>query len=202
MEQPRLPWEVVERIIEHSGDYPKTLSSFSLTCRQLRPRTCCVRFDQTECRDEDHVLAFRNLLQDSPDLKCFVRLIAVQPDALSSFPLLHLLPRLPEIVFRRPSRSHGGSDSPPVMYQSSLTYFRRFGTHIHSLRLSSLSFATDLQLARLLLAFPNVVDLNCTDIKIEGGGDEEYLDSLRRRLAKQMRLKTLTVSHLSPLLSA
>ena len=88
------------------------------------------------------------------------------------------------------------------MYQSSLTYFRRFGTHIQSLRLSSLSFATDLQFARLLLAFPDVVHLNCTDVKIEGGGDEEHLNSLRRRLAKQMRLKTLTVSHLSPLLFA
>ncbi|TBU41432.1 hypothetical protein BD309DRAFT_827012, partial [Dichomitus squalens] len=43
---PRLPWEVIERTISHSGDDRTTLQSFSLTCKQLRPRSLCLMFDE------------------------------------------------------------------------------------------------------------------------------------------------------------
>ncbi len=194
MKRPRLPWEVIERMIEHSGDHPKALSSFSLTCHQLRPRSCRVRFAQVEFRSRDHVLAFINMLQDNPDVKLFVRSMVIQPNVLSSFPLLHMLPHLSEITFRQQSWLRAHPDCPPPMYQSSLTYFRRFGSHIRSLHLFGLCFVTTLPFARLLLALPNIVHLSCTKVNVEMAGHGEHLDLIKRRLSEQMRLETLTVS--------
>ena len=170
-------------------------SSFSLVCRQLRLRSLYVRPDQVEFRSRDHVLAFVNLLRDSPSLNSYVRSLVLQPgNVLSSFPLLHMLPRLSEVIFRQPPQGQKGSNSLPAMYQSGLTYFRRFGTHIHSLQLSDISFETPLPFFRLLLAFPNMAHLSCTDNTIGSGGDKECLDLLKRRLSEQMQLRTLTVS--------
>ena len=149
-------------------------SSFPLTCRQLRPRTHCVRFYQIVCRDRDHVLVFCNLLQVNPDLRSFVRSIAVQPSLLSSFPLLHIPLHLPEHVrvFRQElSRSCDGSGFAPAILASLIS-----GDSGPTYKAYGLSFATNLQFARPLLAFPSVVYLSFADINIEMAGDEEHLD--------------------------
>ncbi|KAI1781619.1 hypothetical protein LXA43DRAFT_908258 [Ganoderma leucocontextum] len=143
MEAPQLPWEVIERIIDHSGDHPKSLRSFSLTCRQLRPRSRCVLFTRLDFKSRDCVFAFVDFLQDNPHLTPFVRSIVVRPSDFAPFPLLHILPNLSEIGFTSRECFTARPDTVSALWhQSSLTCSQRFGTHIQTLHLFCLSFAT------------------------------------------------------------
>ena len=191
MEPPRLPCEVIERIIGHSGDHPKTLCNFSLTCRQLRPRALCLMVSNATLRQgRNRTFAFVDLLEAKPYLKPLVRSIVVDPMEFAPFPLLHVLPNLSEIEFRVRLLS-------PVnvtLHPSGLVCLQRFGTRIRTLHLSGLSFPTYLSFARVLLAFTNLRNLTCTNVAIESAGNGAPLTVLKRRLSEQMKLKTLTVS--------
>ncbi|KAI1785777.1 hypothetical protein LXA43DRAFT_104173, partial [Ganoderma leucocontextum] len=191
MDSHQLPWEVIERVIDHSGGHPNTLRSLSLTCSQLRPRSRCLMFSRVDLRSRNAVFEFLDFLQDNPILKSFVRSIVVQPDDLAPFPLLHILSNLSEITFT--ARHPHAKQAVPALHQSSLTCFHRFGTHIQTLCISYLLFPTYLPFARILLAFPNVIHLTCTAVEIETAGDRAPLEVIRQRLCKQMQLKTLTI---------
>ncbi|KAI1785763.1 hypothetical protein LXA43DRAFT_953360 [Ganoderma leucocontextum] len=198
MESPRLPWEVIENVIGHSGDRPNLLASFSLTCRQLLPRSRCIMFTRVTLKSRDQVFAFVDFLEDNPHLKPFVQSMVVRPTDLAPFPLLYILPNLSEIRFTTPSPS----DLLPALHHSSLACFQRFGTHIQTLDVFDIHFATYLSFARILLAFPNIAHLTCTRVVIKEAGNSGPLDVMRHRLSKQMKLKTLTVSALDCLRAA
>ncbi|KAI1783219.1 hypothetical protein LXA43DRAFT_956510 [Ganoderma leucocontextum] len=172
MDPPRLPWEVIERVINHSAGRPKTLQSLALTCRQLRPRSRIVMFARVQFKDRDNVFAFVDFLQDNPHLPMpicahspmpVVRSIIVRPVDFAPFPLLHILPNLSEIEFSPYPQVYSPwtREVFPYLHQSSLTSFHLFGTHIKILHLFDLSFATSLAFVQVLLAFPSITDLVC-----------------------------------------
>ncbi|KAI1787452.1 hypothetical protein LXA43DRAFT_896224 [Ganoderma leucocontextum] len=185
MDPPRLPWQVIQRVIDHSGGHANTLRSLSLACHRLRPHSCCVMFARVRFKGRDHVFAFLDFLQDNPHLKPVVRSIVVRPTDLAPSPLLRILPSLSDIEFAphlaEPPRSSSRNIF-PALHQSSLTCFRQFGTHINTLRLSRLSFATYLSLARVLLTFTSITHLYCSRVEIATAGNRANLNVLKRRL--------------------
>lgn len=192
----RLPWEVLERVIDHSRGRPNVLCNISLTCRQLRPRTRVVMFAQVRFKNRDHLFAFVDFLHDNPHLKPVVRLIVVRPNDLAPFPLLYILPSLSEIEFIPESYQYKSQNTFPDLHLSHYTCCQRFGGNITTLHLSCLHFATYLSFYRLLLTFGNVRHLVCKGVTINAmrNGEGGPVEVARRRLSERMRLKSLTVS--------
>lgn len=108
MQSPLLPWEIIERVIGYSGDHPETLFSFSLTCRQLRPRALCFMVASADFKNRDQIFDFCDFLQAKPHLKPLVLSITVILVDFAPFPLLHILPSLSKISFVSP-RHHVGT---------------------------------------------------------------------------------------------
>ncbi|KAI1791080.1 hypothetical protein LXA43DRAFT_850200, partial [Ganoderma leucocontextum] len=67
------PWEVIERTIDHSSNSVVTLRSFTLTCRQLRPRSNMVLLSQIVLKNRDRLFSLCAMLQANPDLQRFVQ---------------------------------------------------------------------------------------------------------------------------------
>ena len=188
MDTPRLPWELLERVIGNSGDHPKTLYSLSLTCRQLRPRALCLMVADVVLKRRDRIFDFCAILEAKPHLKALVRSAVVDPMDFAPIPVLRILPNLSELHFAT-------KGTIIALHQSNLTCFRHYGTHVQTLHLSSVSFATYLPLARVLLAFTNLVHLTCTDIRITASEKQlPHLGVLQTRLSQRLQLKSLTVS--------
>ena len=194
----RLPWEVIERVIDHSRGHPKTLKILALTCRQLLPRTRLFMFSSIRFDSRDHVFAFVDFLQKNPHLMPVVRSIVVWPPDLAPFPLLHILPNLSEIKLDDP-RPRGVQARRPLelyLHPSSLTCIQRFGMHIRTLHLSGLRFTGLVSFARVILAFPNIARLICDQVEIlEPVTPTPSLpEAIKRQLSQRMKLTALIVS--------
>ena len=189
MASPRLPWEVIERIIAHSGDESETLLRFSLTCRDLRPRALCLLVGVVYLKRRVNIFDFCDFLAAKPHLKPFVRSVAMNPNNFAPFPLLSILPDLADLTFI-------GYDLHAVitvLNRSSLICCKRFGVHIQALHLSDLSFPTYLEFARLLLAFTNIRHLFCSDVVIKSEGNRAPLDVVKPRLSDRLHLLTVSL---------
>lgn len=219
MDSPRLSWELIEQVIDLSGRRPNTLCSLSLTCRQLRPRSRLVMFSRVQLESSDHVFAFVAFLLANPELRPFVHTVIVTPAAFGPS-LLYILPNLgsiecvDELQLEEPEDEEDGdneSTNAPYLMQgiartpyvhrtslnihhTSLACFKRLGAHIRTLRLNSVSFPTSLAFAQVLSAFSRITHLKCKKVQIKAAGSEAPLEVIRRRLSKQMQLKSLFVS--------
>ena len=203
---PTLPWEVIERVIGCSIGHPETLLNFSLSCRDLRPRSLCVIVKEVSIRERSRAFDFCDFLQAKPHLKPLVRAIAMDLNDFAPFPLLRILPNLSELTLSLPrydssrrtegNRANIDTRSPrrTLLNRSVLTSCRCFGTRIQTLHLSKLSFSTILEFGRIILAFINLANLACEDITIDADGNQAHLEVLKRRLSERLRLKALTVS--------
>ena len=204
--RPRLPWEVIERVIDHSRGRAKTLKNLALTCRQLLPRTRLMMFAYIRFNSRDDVFAFVDLLKTNPHLLPVVCSIKVWPPDLAPFPLLHMLPSLLEIEFAPMTWSRSGIFPELGLHQSSLACFQRFGTNIRTLRLSRLPFKGIIPFARVLLAFKNATHLVCDNVEI-GETDQSseeppcLPETIRRWPSQRARVKSLTVSLPFPVIS-
>ena len=193
---PLLPWEIIERIIGHSCD-PETIYNFSLTCSDLRPRSLCLLVSDASLHSRDQVFDFCEFLKAKPHLKPLVRSILVDPGNFAPVPLFHMLPNLSEVHFVGIDCMDGdyGSRHPSfsrmVLNESTLKSCRFPTTHIQTLSLSDVSFATSLQFLRVLSAFATIVHLVCSNAFIHVKGDLGPLDVAKRRLAPRLRLLTV-----------
>ncbi|TBU44970.1 hypothetical protein BD309DRAFT_957171 [Dichomitus squalens] len=186
---PHLAWELIERIISHSGDDRRTLYSFSLTCRQLRPRSLCILVADVDITERARVVAFRDFLEAYPYFCPFVRSIGADPTTFMPFPLLHILPNLTNTQWSTPSKQPQVKLSLP---QPLLTCYRRFGTNITSLSLSQLFFKTFQEFCRVLLAFTALKDLSCRSLEI--GRTATNGTALQQRLKSQrLELRTIDI---------
>ena len=217
---PRLPWEVIERVIDHSHCRPKTLLSFVLTCRQLRPRARLAIFSRIRLESRDHVLAFVDFLHKNPHMMPFVHSIVVWP-AYFEPDLLRDLPNLSEIWFSpkfHPTvfdmqvldEQDSGSDPGyyarvyprnrfPDLHPHTYSCFKRFGTHVRTLHLSDLEFDNLDSFARVILAFPNITHLICNEVDVvekapSNGEPLNIQDTIKRWWSQGIKLSTLTVS--------
>ena len=187
------PCEVLERIIGHSGGSHRTLFSFSLTCRDLRPRALCLLVADVRFENRGKTFDFCDFLKAKPHLQSLVRSIAINPDDFAPFPLLNILTNLSDLKFAS-ARLRGLQHGPTtVLNRSSLTCCEHVGTHIRTLHLHGISFSTYLEFARLLLAFTNVGHLICRDVIIQAEGNRGPLDAIKRRLSQRLRLLTVSL---------
>ncbi|KAM5543192.1 hypothetical protein V8D89_003066 [Ganoderma adspersum] len=184
-----LPWELIERIIGHSCDNPHTICNFSLTCRELNPRSLCLLVAEPRLYRREKLFQFCAFLAAKPHFKPLVRSIAVDPDDFAPFPLLRILPNLSKIEFTDTYAT------PPdmVLNRSIITSCQLLGTHIQSLSFCNIDFTTSIRFLQVLSAFTSLVHLACFDVFFKGEGDQAPIDVAKRRLSKRQRLRT--VSH-------
>ncbi|KAM5543220.1 hypothetical protein V8D89_003094, partial [Ganoderma adspersum] len=170
----------------------KTISNFSLTCRELRPRSLCLLVADITLHSRDKLFDFCDFLQTKTHLKPLVHSILVHPKDFAPVPLLYVLRNLPEIRFIE-SSSFDDYFMPAILNQSTLTSCRLFSTNIQSLSLSNLHFITPIQFLRVLSAFSSIEHLVCLNVFSGKEGELAPLDMAKRRLAPKLHLRT--VSH-------
>ena len=197
-----LPWEILERVIEHSSDDLDLLRSFSLTCRQLRPRSFTLILAQyVFLNSRDKAFDFVDFLLEHPKLQPLIHSIIISPADFRPFPLVNMLPRLSTLLFTPPGyqkyKFHiGPNDRGDLPYSeihhATINCYHLFGRRIHTLSLDHLSFQTSSDLFRLLLAFPMTTQLSCNNIFIKFT-EKQTPTVVRNKLSKQLRLQNLHV---------
>ena len=234
---PRLPWEVIERVIDCFRGRPETLQILALTCRQLLPRCRLAIFARVWFRDRGHVLKSVKFLRDEANshLKPFIRSIVIWPADFEPH-LLCNLPNLSEIWFSlkfrprtfdkkvdddtydtgddeydidsneydRDSNGYDIDNGPPRsrfpdLHLHTYSCFKRLGTHVRTLHLSSLQFDTLDSFARVILAFPHITHLICNRVNVvekapNKGEPLNLQNTTKRWWSQRMKLSALTVS--------
>ena len=192
-----LPWEVIERVIEHASDDINLLRSFSLTCRQLRPCSSSFVAQYFLLDSRDRVSDFCDFLLDNTELRTFIQSLNISPAEFRPFPLITMLPYLSTLVFT--SRGHKEykciEDRPAIeLHHTTINCYHSFGKRIRTLSFNHLSFRTSGDFFRLLLAFPMRTQLTCNDVAITSLKKEaSAINIVRSKLSKQLRLQTLHV---------
>ena len=192
-----MPWEVIEKVISHSYESrwpinPESILSFSLTCRDLRPRSLCFLVTNAILHTRDKAFDFCNFLEAKPHLKPFVQSVYVHPRDFVPVPLLQVLV-LPNLSRIELVDFYVG-EYLPSLNQSTLTCSRLLSARIQTLSLYRLLFKTSLQFFQLLSAFPRIVHLVCQDVFIDREDDPIALpvEVAKQRLSKQLHLRTVS----------
>ena len=195
-----LPWEVIERVIDHSAGHTRTLRSFALTCRDLNPRSAIHLFRHLKFKKRDQIFALCDVLRAKPHLQQCVESVSVHIDEYSPHPLLRMLPHLSEIKINE-SWLESGSFLPSPILRSC----HQFGQHIQSLSLTNITFRSLSDFAAILLSFPRIHTLSCYEVRAKQdvthqpeGVDWEAPGSITRRLSQRLHLRTLDVSPYYP----
>ena len=186
-----LPWEVIERVIEHAFDDLELLRSFSLTCRQLRPRSfSLILHRHVFLKSRDQVFDFCDFLTENTELRLLIEALTISPDEFSPIPLVNMLPHLSTLLFT------GSTPSLVQLHPALLNCYHSFGKRIHTLSLQRLSFETESDLFRLLLAFPTIKQITFSKVYVDPPailGEGYTMSALAVKLSKQLRLETLHV---------
>ena len=193
-----LPWEVIERVIEHASDDLELLRNFSLTCRQLHPYSFSLIIAQhIFLCSKERMTCFRNLLLADARFQPLIHSIKISPAHVPPFPLVKMLPHLSTLVLV--TRGFIGHEYPRerpavVLHPLILGWYRSFGTRIHTLSLHCLTFPNLRELFRLLLVFPNIKQVICSDIYIFWHPRHDpKTEVVEAKLSNQLRLETLEV---------
>ena len=113
-----LPWEVIERVIDHSADDNETLRSFALTCRDLHPRSINTLYRHLKFERRDQIFDLCDVLRAKPHLQLCVESVSVLIDEFPPHPLLRMLPHLSEIEINESwdkVLSHGSFLPSPIL---------------------------------------------------------------------------------------
>ena len=205
-----LPWEIIERIIELASDNLDLLRSFSLTCRQLRPRSFSLILGQyVFIYSPDRAIEFCSFLREQPQLQPLVLSITISPINFRPFPLMKLLPRLSTLHFfsRKhkvlgtfedvdPNNQVDDIKEPPAiaLHSTILRWCRSSGTGIRTLFLDHLCFQTRSELFKLLLAFPHATKITCNNIRVKSSANQAFaVEMVGSKLSKQLRIEALHV---------
>ena len=172
---------------------PKLILNFSLTCRELRPRSLCLLVSHPVLSGSNKVFDFCDFLRGKPHLKPLVHSISVNPKDFAPVPLLQadVLPNLSQIEFIDLK-----GDPLCSLNQSSLTCSRLLSAHIRTLFLYALSFKSDIYFIQILSAFPKIAHLVCQDVFIdrEDGTSARPAEVAKQRLSKRLHLRTVSSS--------
>ena len=197
----KLPWEVIERVISYSDDV-ETLRSFSLTCRQLRPRSTCSLMAHVQLWDRDNIFEFCEYLHVHSHLRPLVRAIRIDPENFAPFPLLRLLQNLSRITLVAYDQgSKPGSDSRDslVLHRSLFTSCRYLAKQVQTLELSGSQSWTLQQLSQTLSAFTGVRELVLKDVSLVETIGSTAMQGTEERLTQRLcGVKSLTVSVTRP----
>ncbi|TBU44983.1 hypothetical protein BD309DRAFT_751744 [Dichomitus squalens] len=192
-----LPWEVLERIVDYAYDDSVLLRSFSLTCRQLRPRTLLFMMERCHFNAKDQVFAFCDFLRTRSEFTSLVQSLFVCPIEFPPYPPIRMLPNISTLRFiiRRFGEYARPADRPVVhLHPSTLSCYRMYGERIRTLSLDHLSFTTYSDFPRLVLAFPKATEIVCQDILAKLPATSALaIDVVKRKLSKRPQLETITI---------
>ena len=188
---PALPWEVIERVIDHSADNTEMLRSFALTSRHLQPRSTFLLLGRVTSRlkNRNQLFALCAFLQTKPHLPC-VRSVTIPAHEFSPDSLLRILPNLSNIELT----GGGGSRLQKHYHVFVLNHCRRLGHHIQTLSLRDLHFCSLSAFSDILLLLPRIESLSCERLRVDRPGDRVHEEFVIQRLSKRLHLKALTVS--------
>ena len=205
-----LPWEVIERAVEHLWDHTATLYSVSLTCHQLCIRSTTLLWAHVKIRSRDHGLYLCQFLREAPHIQPLILSIAV-PSACLTPSLLNSFDNVSSVTIFSPvvdissitnvvpqkeylsSIPGGNGECTLHLHLSSLTCYQRLATRIHTLHLLDLSFATSMGFARVLLAFCNIKHLMISQVRIRERIPTGPSGILKELLCTRLQWKALTV---------
>lgn len=198
-----LPWEVIERVIDHCADNTRMLYMFALTCRDLNPRSTITLYRHLKFQERDQILALCDVLRDKPHLRQCVQSVSSTLDQFSPHPLLHMLPHLSEIKFH--NSWHEAPRNGFVLNQSIIRSFRGLRQHIRFLTLRYQTFRSLHDFLDILQSFPRIQSLSCRVVRIKSDEDKKEEedgddgDAVHQKLATQVLgrlndLRTLDVS--------
>ena len=190
---PALPWEVIERVINHSADSIITLCNFTLTCRELRPRSTMVLLCRIEFKTRNQILSLCAVLQAKPYLQPFLRWVKIPVSEFSPHPLLRVLPNPLEIEFFDNRARNKFHDLPVTLFHPSvIRYCRQFGQDIHTLSFKHLRFPSMSAFSDILLSFPGMKILSCGHLSMKNNSVPQ--ESVIQRQSKRLHVRILTVS--------
>ncbi|EJF60424.1 WD40 repeat-like protein [Dichomitus squalens LYAD-421 SS1] len=155
-DSPALPWEVIERTIDHcSGDH-STLRTIALTCSQLHPRSVFVPLTDVYLRSEEQITGFYNAVRAQPYFQPVVQFLSFPwpADDISPFPLLSFLPGLRHLTFDGITSIN--TDDIQLLHATP------FATGLLSLTIRGAWFRTYTAFLQFLSAFPNIENLTYT----------------------------------------
>ena len=196
LQHARLPWEVIEHVIDilHS-DIP-TLRQFALTCSVLLPRSryhifFSIRF-QPILQD---VSSLCNIFDDNPPLADLVHVVTVRLPNGSRRPTKSFVEVFPaQLIKRFPRLRHwrlftGATPSPesPLSFHRATLAFLRATLRIQALDLTDLTFTSNAELGSLLASLPLLRDLQCSNIKCKNTASPTAGDTARRRHHRSLR---------------
>ena len=191
-----LPWEVIETIIEYASKNLNSLRSFSLTCRQLRPRSTIFIFAHyIFLSSRARVSAFCDFLQENIELRPLIKSITVSPADFRPL-LFTMLPQLATFTFRScgyKEYHHPSKRAVVKLHKAALDGYHSLGKGIRTLYLDHLSFQTPCDFFRLLLVFPKTTQVTCKNIDIKSPAENQPAMDVVRRKLKQRRLEVLNV---------
>ena len=165
---PVLPWEVIERVIDHSAGCTATLCSFALSCHQLHPRSSLLLFSDVRLISRKQLFTFCDILQAQPELQPLVRSVELPPGEFSPFPLLAILHNLRSITFDGLTDFPlGQRPKPTFLHNSTLHCCRKLGQGVESLTLTRMQFRNCIAVIRLISAFSHLRKLECNDVDVE-----------------------------------
>ena len=204
-----LPVEIAENIIDFLNEDSTTLSTFSLSCRALLPRSRLHLFAHIRISTIEQMRSASQFLDGRPWLHQLVQRVTTTTELggrapyatleVVPIPLLKRLPNLYEwrIIDTCTDEAAKRQYSPHPL---TLSGFRHHGIKIQCLTINGLEFPSIADLGRLLLAFPGLRRFQCQGCKNNGKVPKKPVDKvLRRRLIPQFRLlKHLVVSSTYP----
>ena len=191
---PSLPWEVIERVINHSANSAKTLKSFTLTCSDLHPRSTMLLLCHAKVNNRRHLFGLCAFLETKPRLLPCIRSVSIPVHEFSPYPLLRMLPNLSEVGFTDTFINPGQSieQRPATFHPSVLKCCRPSGEHVQTLSLHRIHFPSLSAFSDVLLLFPRIKSLSCKHLHVNKDYVHDQL--VTHRLSKRLHLRTLTVS--------
>lgn len=210
-DDPQVPIEVWERVIEAVYDdrYTlalaalATLASCALVCRAWRPRAQMVLFEYVILRDKDALYRFAALVDASPQLRTYVRGLALRG-------YLHV-PYSPAVLFltglrgKLPNLAHfsingfddnekaakplavGQKELPCLPIHRYLPSLLASISHIRRLYLSDVRFPSFGDFARFLYTLPDLKVLNCRRVSWAVFGQEPICMMAKRQAYNILR---------------
>ena len=189
-----LPWEVIERVIDHSVDDTETLYSLALTCRDLNPRSTIILYRHLDLYKRDEIFALCDTLRAKPHLQPCVQSLRAALDNFSPAPLLRMLSNLSMIEFHGPWYQDHEPHPGFVLHPSVLLSCKVLGKHIRTLSLEQTTFRSLSDFSAFLLSFPSIQSLHCTTLGIKSDKDAVPQQLITQISGWLRDLRTLEVS--------
>ena len=197
---PRIPLELVERVIDSLHYNVPALHQFAIVCRDLLPRSryhlfYAIRFQPTQ----EDAYSLCDFLDANPLLHAIIQVVAVHfPDRFRpARPVIEVFPA--RLIRRLTHLRHwklftGATSSPetPLSFHHTTLTLLRTTNCIETLELKDLTFTSNTELVRLLTSIPQLRSLRCSNISVRS----HHATKLQRRPSWSVRV--LCVSTNSP----